>query len=50
VRAVLDVTVLISGILSPTGTPARLLLAWQAGEFELMVSPALLDELRRALA
>jgi uncharacterized protein len=50
VRAVLDVTVLISGILSPTGTPARLLLAWQAGAFELIVSPALLDELRRALA
>jgi putative PIN family toxin of toxin-antitoxin system len=50
VRAVLDVNVLISGILSPTGTPARLLLAWQAGAFELIVSPALLDELRRALA
>ncbi len=49
-RAVLDVNVLISGILSPTGTPARLLLAWQAGAFELLVSPALLDELRRALA
>ncbi len=49
-RAVLDVNVLISAILSPTGTPARLLLAWQAGAFELIVSPALLDELRRALA
>jgi putative PIN family toxin of toxin-antitoxin system len=50
VRTVLDVNVLISAILSPTGTPARLLLAWQAGAFELIVSPALLDELRRALA
>ncbi len=49
-RAVLDVNVLISAILSPTGTPARLLLAWQAGAFELVVSPVLLDELRRALA
>lgn len=49
-RAVLDVNVLISAILSPTGTPARLLLGWQAGAFELVVSPALLDELRRALA
>ena len=48
-RAVLDVNVLISAILSPSGTPARLLLAWQAGAFELVVSPALLDELRRAL-
>ena len=49
-RAVLDVNVLISAILSPRGTPARLLVAWQAGAFDLVVSPALLAELRRALA
>jgi hypothetical protein len=50
VLAVLDVNVLISAILSPRGTPARLLLAWQAGEFDLVASPRLLAELRRALA
>ena len=49
-RAVLDATVLISAILSPRGTPARIVLAWQAGAFDLVVSPALLAELRRALA
>lgn len=49
-RAVLDANVLISAILSPRGTPARLLLAWQAGAFDLVVSPVLLAELRRALA
>jgi len=48
-RAVLDVNVLISAFLSPTGAPARLLLAWQTGAFELIVSPALLAELARAL-
>lgn len=48
-RAVLDVNVLISAALSPTGAPARLLLAWQAGAFELIVSPTLLAELARAL-
>ncbi len=48
-RAVLDVNVLISAILSPRGSPARLLLAWQVGAFELVVSPALLAELTRAL-
>ena len=48
-RAVLDVNVLVSAVLSPTGAPARLLLAWQAGAFELIVSPALLAELVRAL-
>ena len=49
-RAVLDVNVLISALLSRTGTPARLLLAWQEGRFELIVSPGLLAELTRALA
>ena len=49
-RAVLDTNVLISALLSSRGTPARLLLAWQAGAFELVVSPQLLGELRRALA
>ena len=49
-RAVLDVNVMISAILSSRGSPARLLLAWQAGAFELVVSPALLAELARALA
>ncbi len=49
-RAVLDANVLISALLSRTGAPARLLLAWQEGRFELIVSPHLLDELVRALA
>jgi probable toxin-antitoxin system toxin component, PIN family len=49
VRAVLDANVLISAILSPRGSPARLLLAWQAGEFDVVASPKLLVELRRAL-
>jgi putative PIN family toxin of toxin-antitoxin system len=49
-RSVLDVNVLISALLSRTGTPARLLLAWQEGRFELIVSPGLLAELGRALA
>jgi putative PIN family toxin of toxin-antitoxin system len=49
-RAVLDANVLISALLSRGSGSARLLLAWQAGEFELVVSPSLLDELGRALA
>lgn len=48
-RAVLDVNVLVSAMLSPRGSPAKLLIAWQAGEFDLVVSPALLAELARAL-
>lgn len=49
-RAVLDPNVVISGLISPEGTPARLLATWREGRFELIVSPLLLDELRRALA
>jgi putative PIN family toxin of toxin-antitoxin system len=49
-RAVLDANVLISAILSPRGTPARLVLAWQAGAFDLVVTPQLLAEVWRAVA
>ncbi len=49
-RAVLDPNVLIAAVLSPRGSPARLLLAWIDGAFDLVVSEALLDELGRALA
>jgi len=49
-RAVLDPNVLVSALLSPTGTPARALLAWVDGQYELVVSPRLLAELTRALA
>lgn len=49
-RAVLDPNVIISALLSLHGSPAQLLRAWQRGEFELIASVALLEELRRALA
>jgi uncharacterized protein len=50
VRAVLDPNVLIAAVLSPRGTPAQIVARWLAGEFELVVSEALLGELRRSLA
>ena len=49
-RAVLDANVVISGVLSSRGAPADVLRALAAGEFELIVSQGLLDELERALA
>ena len=48
-RVVLDPNVIISALLSPEGTPARTLLAWVHGEFELVASALLLAELERAL-
>jgi putative PIN family toxin of toxin-antitoxin system len=50
VRAVLDPNVLIAAVLSPGGSPAQLVARWLAGEFELIASQQLLDELERALA
>jgi uncharacterized protein len=49
VRAVLDANVLISALLSPRGTPARLVRAWRDGAYELIVSPLLLAEVRRSV-
>lgn len=48
-RAVLDPNVIISGLISREGSPAQVLLAWQRGEFELVVSRLLLAELERVL-
>jgi putative PIN family toxin of toxin-antitoxin system len=49
VRAVVDANVIISGLLSPHGAPARVVAAWLDGGYDLVVSPLLLQELERAL-
>lgn len=48
-RVVLDPGVLIAALLSRSGAPAKILVAWIEGVFELVVSPTLLDGLRIAL-
>jgi uncharacterized protein len=50
VRALFDVNVLVSALLSRTGPPARLIELWLDAAFELVVCPALLVEVERALA
>lgn len=49
-RAVLDPNILVSAVISTQGAPAELLRRWLAGDYELVVSDALLDELERVLA
>ncbi len=49
-RALFDANFLISGLLSRTGAPARLLAKWLEGEFELVVTERLLAELESTLA
>lgn len=48
-RVVIDPGVLIAALLSPAGAPAKVLLSWRSGAFDLVVSPLLLDELSRVL-
>ena len=48
-RAVVDVNVLISGILSAKGPSAEILRASRDGRFEIVVSEILLAELKRTL-
>jgi uncharacterized protein len=50
VRAVLDPNVLVSAAISPAGPPRQILTAWINERFELIASPALLDELADVLA
>lgn len=49
-RAVLDPGVLVSALIAPTGTPAKLLGEARSGAFELVASPRLLEELEEVLA
>jgi putative PIN family toxin of toxin-antitoxin system len=45
----MDADCLIAGTLAPSGACSRLLDHWQSGEFELIVCPNLIEEVRRAL-
>ncbi|HLC41269.1 MAG TPA: putative toxin-antitoxin system toxin component, PIN family [Methylomirabilota bacterium] len=47
IRAVLDTNVFVSAALSPRGNPAKILRAWHAGVFQLVISPTILDEIAR---
>jgi putative PIN family toxin of toxin-antitoxin system len=49
-RVVVDVGVVVSGLLSAKGPPARLLDRWRDGAFDLVVSSLWLAELARVLA
>jgi putative PIN family toxin of toxin-antitoxin system len=48
-RVVLDVNVLVSALITPSGTAAQLVERWLDGAFELVVSDALLREFDRVV-
>ncbi|MBI3734131.1 MAG: putative toxin-antitoxin system toxin component, PIN family [Chloroflexi bacterium] len=49
-RAVLDVGQYVSATIRADGHPAQVLAAWRDGQFELVRSQPILDDLRRVLA
>lgn len=49
IRAVFDANVLISGLISAKGAPGKLIDAWLEGQFQLCISPSIMDELKRVL-
>lgn len=46
-RVVLDANIFVSSLISDKGNPARIIDWWLAGEFEVLVSQAILDEVLR---
>lgn len=49
-RLLLDTNIIVSGLLTSNGAPAKLLRAWLDLRFELVTSEEQIDELRRVLA
>ncbi|MEO6044276.1 MAG: putative toxin-antitoxin system toxin component, PIN family [Tepidiformaceae bacterium] len=49
-RVVLDTNVLVSGLISPAGSPAEIHQAWRRGDFELVTAEPLLLELVEVLS
>jgi uncharacterized protein len=49
IRAVLDANQYVSALLKPQSNPARVIELVHAGQMTLLVSPAILDEVRRVL-
>ena len=47
IRVVVDANVFVSAVLTTKGNAAQILDAWRAEQFELVVSPAILEELAR---
>jgi putative PIN family toxin of toxin-antitoxin system len=49
IKAVVDPGVFIAALISPSGSPAGIIRAWQRGLFEIVVCPMLLEELTSTL-
>jgi putative PIN family toxin of toxin-antitoxin system len=48
-RVILDTSVIVSGLISPKGPPAKIITRWLQHEFTLLYTPAMLSELEDVL-
>ena len=48
-RVVLDTNVLLSGIAYPANVPGKIIAAWRHGSVDVLLSPYIVEELRRVL-
>src|SRR3989304_8553845 len=48
-RVILDVNVLLSAAISGGGNPGKILDLWEKNQFDLVVSPPILEELERVI-
>jgi hypothetical protein len=48
-RVVLDANIYVSALINAKGNPSRIILAWERGEFDVLISEAILDEIGRVL-
>ncbi len=48
-RVVLDINILVSALIAPSGKPAAIYNAWEQGKFTLLTCPEHLEELRATL-
>jgi hypothetical protein len=48
-RVVLDANIYVSALINTNGNPSRIILAWERGEFDVLISEAILDEIGRVL-
>jgi putative PIN family toxin of toxin-antitoxin system len=49
-RVVLDANIYVSSLISDKGNPAKIIKRWLVGEFEILLSPAIIDEILRVTA
>lgn len=49
ISVVLDANILVSGTVTASTPPGQILNAWHDGQFELVISTHILDELERTL-